>query len=414
MTKIEILYVSAVTSAAEFLKMKAARRPGVQEVTYGMIESGFKFHSLIQQGVIANPETNVLSLVGRSIHPAFYEGKFWGRVRETVAPNLVVDHLATPNIKVAKQVWLAGSFFVNTLKWRLKTRRVRDRVLVADAAYISVLPAVLIALTGANVKKVAIFGDVYSYMAPVSDANQRRSLVHTVLSRVVPRIYSLLDGFVLLTEQMNPIVNPTGKPHLVMEGLVDSAMHDVDNRLEDKTTAPTVLYAGALRKEYGLDALVGGFRDYSNPSARLLIYGAGDFAEAIAAESLSDPRIEFGGTIPIADVVLEESRAWLLVNPRPIDQEFAKLSFPSKNMEYLSTGSPVLTTRLPGMPTEYLDYVFTIDSPGRDGIREALEKTFLLSAEELHKRGESGKRFVLSQKSNLTQAQRILEFAAGC
>jgi glycosyltransferase involved in cell wall biosynthesis len=414
MPKVEVLYLSAVSSPSEFLRMKNSRRPGVQEVTYGMIESGFKFHTLIQKGLVADPDVNVLSLVGRSIHPRFYQGRFWQRKREVLAPNLIIDHLATPNIRIVKQAWLAVSFFGAVMKWRFQTRGSADRVLIADAAYISALPSIMIALAGSNVKKVAIFADVYSYMAPVADANHRRSLLHRVLATGVPTIYNRLDGFILLTEQMNPIVNPLDKPHMIMEGLVDSEMGDVVNRLEEKAKHPTILYAGALRKEYGLDSLVEGFRSYDNPEARLVVFGGGDYAAAVQEASTQDSRVSFGGTVPIADVVGEESRAWIVVNPRPVDPEFAKLSFPSKNMEYLSTGTAVLTTRLPGMPAEYLDYVLTIDSPGPEGVREALEKSFSMSATELHALGASGKQFVLEAKNNRAQAQRILNFVSTC
>lgn len=414
MSTVEVLYVSAVSSQREFQSMKEARRPGIQEVTYGMIESGFKFHSLIQQGLVSDSHLNILSLVGRSVEPRFYKGLYWRRRRERPHPNLVIDHLSFPNVRIVKQLWLATAFVAQTLAWRFRTRKAKERVLIADAAYVSVLPGVLLAMMGSKVKKVAIFGDVYSYMAKVTDANQRRSAIHALFRWLISSVYRRLDGFVILTQQMNSIVNPTDKPRIVMEGLVDAAMEGRENQPEDKDAHATVLYAGALRAEYGLDALIDGFSAYGNPDARLKIYGGGDFDTRIVEASAIDKRITFGGTLTIAEVVREEERAWLLINPRPVDQEFAQLSFPSKNMEYLSTGTPVLTTRLPGMPEEYLDYVFTIDASGPEAITEALERVFAQSATELHERGARSKRFVLSQKNNLSQAKRILEFARAC
>ena len=58
--------------------------------------------------------------------------------------------------------------------------------------------------------------------------------------------------------------------------------------------------------------------------------------------------------------VAEELKATLLVNPRPTTEEFTIYSFPSKNMEYMASGTPLLTTKLPGMPEEYHQYVLAI------------------------------------------------------
>jgi len=394
--------------------MKAARRPGAQEVTYGMIESGHKFHSLIQAGLTSRPDRNVLSLVGRSLHPSFYRGLYWRRRREVISENLTIDHVAMPNVRVLKQVWAMVGFFVGSLRWRVQTRHAGQRVLIMDAAYISALPAVLLALTGSKVKRVAIFCDVYSHMANVSDSLTRGVNVRALLGRAVSWLYRRLNGFVLLTEQMNPIVNRAGKPHLVMEGIVDGSMISHENLLSSKTAHPTVMYTGALRKQYGLDWLVDGFRDYDNPDARLVIYGAGDFSGEIQDAAAEDSRICYGGTLPNADVVRKQEQAWLLINPRPTDQEFTRLSFPSKVMEYMVSGTPVLTTRLPGMPDEYLDYVYTIEGSGSRAVTQALQERLGLPLTQLHAQGEVNKAFVLERKNHVAQADRIIAFARSC
>jgi glycosyltransferase involved in cell wall biosynthesis len=113
-------------------------------------------------------------------------------------------------------------------------------------------------------------------------------------------------------------------------------------------------------------------------------------------------------------VLRAEEKAWLLVNPRPADAEFTKYSFPSKNMEYLASGTPVLTTRLPGMPDEYYDHVLTIDGSSAEDVTTGLRDALALGPDELHRRGVRGKEFVLDQKNNVVQSRRIIEFAKAC
>lgn len=407
----EVLYVSTASSPAQFEYLKDSRRAGVQEVTYGMPESAYKFHNLLQQGLAA-AGASVTSLVGRPTSPRIHKGVVWRRVKDRVEPGITVDHLGFPNLRGVKQVWLGVGLAIRALGWRLRTRDSR-RVLIMDAAYVSALPGVLFACAGPGVTTTAIFADIYTYMADVTDASRAQSVRHRAIARIVRTLYAQLDGFILLTEAMNAVVNRRGAPHLVMEGMADARAEEAVPAPSSKPANPTVLYAGALRKVYGLDALLAGFAAWPRPDARLVIYGAGDYAEEVSAAAEKDPRVDFRGSASIAEVFQAEQAATLLVNPRPIDQEFTKYSFPSKTMEYMSSGTPVLTTALPGMPPEYYPHVLLIEEAGAAGVTEALERAFGESAVSLAERGRRARDFVLTEKSNQAQARRILEFAGG-
>ncbi|WP_310528042.1 glycosyltransferase [Nocardioides sp.] len=411
----EVFYLTSAPSATQFAAMSASLKDGVQHTTYGMAEASFKFHNLLQRGLLADPTCHVHAVVGRSATPRFYRGRWWSRVLETHSPRHTVDHLGFPNVRGLKQAWLALAFTRQALAWRWRTRGAASRVLVADAAYITALPGVLRALAGDSITKIAIFADVYDFMAEVEDAG--RGGHHRLRARMrsfAAATYAELDGFVLLTEQMNEVVNPRSRPYLVMEGLVDSTMRLAENSLEAKTAAFSMLYAGALRAEYGVADLVEGFRALSADEAELHIYGGGDYAPDVARAAAEDPRVRFHGRTDLDEVVAAEMRAWLLVNPRPTSEDFVKYSFPSKNMEYLASGTAVLTTRLPGMPTAYYDHVLTIDADGAPAITAALEKALAVPLTDLHRQGAAAREFVLAGKNERVQAARILELAKRC
>lgn len=409
---VEVLYVSSAATPAEFERMRAQLRPGTQEVIYGMPEAAFKFHNLIQQGLLAQG-CRVHSIVGRSASRRFHLGSWWPRRREVVSDRLTVDHLAFPNVPVLKQLYLAIGLARTAVVWRWRTRRAPDRLLIVDGAYVSAMASVLPCMRGASsMARIGIFADLYSYMVDVEDASDRRvGVVHSAARRSVARSLAMLDGYVVLTEQMAEVLNAEGKPYLVMEGLADAQAASPDPDGSEKTSHPSVLYAGALRKEYGLETLVRGFQAWDEPDAELVVYGQGDYATELSSIADADPRITYHGAVPMAEVVEAEHRAWLLVNPRPADQEFTKYSFPSKNMEYLVSGTAVLTTRLPGMPREYLEHVLTIDEPGPAGVAQALAKALAEGRDGLLRRGEQGRAFVLDHKNNVHQASRILSLS---
>ena len=126
----------------------------------------------------------------------------------------------------------------------------------------------------------------------------------------------------------------------------------------------------------------------------------------IAAE---DDRIFYGGMLLNTEIVDKEQEATLLVNPRPTEEEYVKYSFPSKTMEYMASGTPVLTTVLPGMPKEYHPYVFLLEEETADGIAKMLKEVLSQSDEALFQKGRDARRFVLEQKNNVIQAGQILE-----
>ena len=72
-------------------------------------------------------------------------------------------------------------------------------MVIADAAYVSALPGVLLATAGGGIRRVTVVADVYTFMADVSDASDRSGPVYNTLRRVMPMVYGNVDGFVLLT-----------------------------------------------------------------------------------------------------------------------------------------------------------------------------------------------------------------------
>ena len=81
-------------------------------------------------------------------------------------------------------------------------------------------------------------------------------------------------------------------------------------------------------------------------------------------------------------------------------------------MEYMVSGTPTLLTKLPGMPKEYLKYVYVLENESVDGMAKKLIEIFNLSQEELKEKGELAKEYVLNKKDNKNQAKRIIKWLA--
>ena len=188
-------------------------------------------------------------------------------------------------------------------------------------------------------------------------------------------------------------------------------MINSQNDLSQKYKEKVVIYAGGLYEKYGVKKLIEGFIKLKDKNTALHLYGEGPMVKDIEKYSNLDNRIRFGGMVPNEIVVEEQIMATLLVNPRPSNEEFTKYSFPSKNMEYMVSGTPVVTTPLPGMPKEYNKYVYVFQDESEHGICSTLNYILSQSSKTLHDFGGAAKQFVLDEKNNLKQAARIVDLA---
>ena len=180
-----------------------------------------------------------------------------------------------------------------------------------------------------------------------------------------------VDGYVLLTEQMKEKIDTFGKPAIIVEGVLEDDVF-LKNKSEckekkKKESIKYVVYTGKLNEKFGIKNLVDAFMQITNPAYRLILCGRGELDSYIKQCSTEDSRI-----IALGQVKPEMCRAWqyradVLVNPRKNSEEYTRYSFPSKNLEYLATGVPVVAHFLSGMPVIYKKFIFCIDE-GNDEI----------------------------------------------
>lgn len=217
------------------------------------------------------------------------------------------------------------------------------------------------------------------------------------------RLCEALDGFVLLTEPMKEVLPVQNKPCMVMEGLI--AGREESLQTARATGRPAVLYTGTLNRELGVAELLEAFQ--AMPAYELWLCGKGDMEAEVKAAAAARPNIRYFGFVPQSEALRLQGEAAALINPRSPKGVFTRYSFPSKTLEYMRSGKPVLCYRLDGIPREYDDYLCYIASEGAEGIRTAVERTLQRSPEALAELGMAGRRFALEQKNPAVQCRRL-------
>ena len=378
-----ILYAVTTCSDAAYRRLfdQVAVKPAFQAQKYHrLLLEGLAAHT--QVDVIANPPVNrqVLSR-GFVRMPQEQEG---GAVYHNLP--------AVRNPLIKALVVGFGTFF------QVLFRADRDGAVVVDGLN---RVTALAALAAARLRRRPCIGIVTDLPEMLSGSGMSIRLSQFVIRHCT--------GYVFLTQTMNDRLNPDGKPYVILEGHADISMGQVSPSLEEKHKPRVCLYAGGVSRDYGLAELVEGFRLANLPDTQLHIYGPGDYVPELEQIARQDSRIVYGGMLLSSQVVQREREATLLVNPRPTGEEFVKYSFPSKTMEYMASGTPVLTTDLPGMPPEYHDYVYRIFREDAPGIAQALTQVLCHSDQELLEKGQAARDFVLREKNNVTQAKKILD-----
>ena len=99
----------------------------------------------------------------------------------------------------------------------------------------------------------------------------------------------------------------------------------------------------------------------------------------------------------------------VLIDGQKVSEEYTKYSFPSKNMEYMVSGTPVLTTKLSGMPKDYYQYVYFIENETVAGIQDVLNNLMNLPENELIQKGIEARNFILNNKNNVIQTKKIIK-----
>ena len=354
-----------------------------------------KYHGLLIKGLAANG-AHVKCFSGLPINRALTK-KVFIREKDEQENSVCYHYINTVNLPLFRQI----TVFFGSLFSVLFTKKKPDTYIICDCLNIATAYGMTLA---AKIKRIPVI----TIVTDIPDMMYGKGITQ----KIANSFFKSVNGFILLTEQMNSRVNQKNKPNIVLEGHVDSnqAAIDTEDKTETLSGLRQIIYAGSVNEIYGIKNLVEGFILANLDNCELLIYGDGDYVKPLKELAEKYPTVKYMGIRENSEVVKTEQAAALLVNPRPTAPEYTKYSFPSKNMEYMVSGTPLLTTKLPGMPEEYYPYVYLLNDETPMGISDSLREIFALSPDERNKKGATAREFVLMNKSNVVQTKRIIDF----
>ncbi len=240
----------------------------------------------------------------------------------------------------------------------------------------------------------------------------KKSLAYRLMKKIDIRMFekcaAYVDSFVLLTRQMKERLGVGSRPYVVVEGTVNLPEPMSDPTYNTSGDKQRIVYAGTLKQKFGIMNLVEAVHNLENPSIELLICGRGDAEDEIREYVKKDSRIQLLGQISAEESAALIASATLLINPRQRDDEYTKYSFPSKTMEYLLSGVPVIAYDLDGMPEEYRDYIYFVGDNSINALTGKINEVLNLPAQHRREFGLRAREFVMNTKTSGIACEKIM------
>ena len=383
MAQAEYIYsnsIGVVQNAADSLQKK---------VIYGL-------DALVEKGVL------VINLPFVGSYPRFFKKAYFLGVEDAIGLRSIVRGVGFLNIFFLKIFSRFFSSFVALIRFCSKG----DIVLFVYSAHLPfIFSSFFLRVINPSLKICLILPDFPEFMG-------EGGRLYRVFKRIDTAFFYFfarrLDFFVVLTKHMAEKLRVDMKKVIVVEGVASSVDCKQTGSQVRQDGVKSFLYTGTLARRYGITDLVDAFLKLDKPAIELWICGDGDAKDYISAAVLRDSRIKFFGQIEREGVIELQTMASVLVNPRTPEGEFTKYSFPSKIMEYMASGRPVIMYKLDGIPADYDPYYISPAGIGVDALAECMGRVVEMADHQLNSIGQNARDFVLNEKNPLKQVSRIL------
>jgi glycosyltransferase involved in cell wall biosynthesis len=338
-------------------------------------------------------------------------GRLWiGGRSADLAEGLSIKFVPFINVTPFKQIGVGIATVFELLRWGWRNRLAGFRVVYCYN--LSVPPGLCILMGAWLIRARAIVSlcdiDVPGETVP-------RSLYWKLDYWMQRRLIPHFDGHVVASDAIaHDFLN--GKPRLRLEGGIRKEMLEQTNRrtgaapMIDKGQPFVIVAAGQLNEINGLSVLLEAFSLLPGDRFRLRIAGSGPLEGKVHTAAAKDARIEFLGLLPFEGVLEIYNSANVLINMRMTKSGNTKYFFPSKMMEYLASGVPVISTGTGHVEKEFGTFTYLLKEETPQGLAQLIQHVADLDPEERRRTGERARTYMFTHKTWETQTEKLAEF----
>ena len=290
--------------------------------------------------------------------------------RTVIEDGVVIEELpsfAMGPLQILTQVWA----MLRRLFGRWPDGR-PDAILVANPLTRFTAPA-LIAGWWYGIPVGTIVADLTCSQAGQPPVTRLRNWLQTLMVRLSP------GTIVFSSHTTNDFRR--GKPSMRMVRPPASYLLDLPQPPAEPA-AHAVYFAGALSEAAGVNLLLDAIPHVNDPTLEFWFSGRGTLEERLKQQAATDPRIRFFGFVTEQRYSEMLQRAAVLVNPRPSRLLENRYNFPSKLMEYLAAGRPIISTATSDVAEHYGSEAVVLEDETPEGLARCIERTVTAPASE--------------------------------
>lgn len=326
----------------------------------------------------------------------------WNTKKQEIENNICAVEVGFINIPILKQISQSFTTYISAKKI---IKQQPDTVILTFNMFPQIGAPSLKMKNKYGTEVVALLAD------PPIDIKKRNileSFVRKAYYKKTERYIEQADKLIVLNDELIKLYAPN-KPYIVIDGAIDISEFK-DGKSKEKITKKNIVFSGALTEYNGIREAISAMSYVSNESITLDIYGNGPLEEYVKQQAKTNKNVKYYGSVDNDTMRKLQQEAFLLINPRTIDDQMSRLTFPSKILEYMMSGTPILTTRLNGFSEDYFDKMFFVKTNEPEELGKAIDEIALLPECELSEIAKRAYEFVTTKKTWSVQAAEIVKF----
>jgi glycosyltransferase involved in cell wall biosynthesis len=312
------------------------------------------------------------------------------------------------NITPIKQILLGFSVLLRLLYWGWKHRGARARLVYTFN--LTVPPAIFTLLAARLIRARAI--------ASVNDINVPGETVPpTWMWRFDYFLHKLLlprfDGLVVVSSAIIDDFAPHVRHVRVEGGIVPEMLPPLPDTEPVPRNLFKVVFAGAMEPVNGVEVMLQAISRIKGEHYRFVFAGSGTLSGAVRQAALEDSRIHYKGFLNFSELLPIYAQADVLINMRLTTQMRTRYFFPSKLMEFMASGTPVISTCTGHVEPEFGQYLLLLKNETPEGLTAAIHQVEALGRNGRIEIGKKARCYILQRKTWRTQAKRVSELLTG-
>jgi glycosyltransferase involved in cell wall biosynthesis len=319
------------------------------------------------------------------------------------------NHIHSTNYPIARDIFKNIYFFIYLMRWSRKNKIHKRKIILLNSSLGNCLMIIITKI----IYNTQIFSLTIDTPFPnIKSKNVFYRLYLICTFKLGHNLLKYFNGIIVLNE------NVISSLKLKIPFLVSKVGYSEDlynnfikvNKCKNKHGIKKILFAGTLIDYNGIIEMIEGFILINRPEWELHIYGYGNLEKVVRKLAKKNKNVFFHGAIDNITLLTYMQAADLLINPRLTYNSVNDFGFPSKLIEYMMSGIPVLTTDFNSLPSKYKEFLHLIEEETAEGIKLGIEKAFKIDQYILDKMSFNGADFIRNNNNWNNIARDILKF----